>query len=91
MSRFGSNTGAAAPVIMPVAKPDGPKATPAQATVKAKDETKAFDLLDAKLRVHAKLIDELDLSALDKLDDGTMRQRGALLVGRDFLRRCRDG
>ena len=42
---------------------------------KVKKDDKAFDLLDAKLRVHAKLIDELDLSALDKMDDATMRQR----------------
>ncbi|MFN7177658.1 MAG: CpaF family protein, partial [Thermaurantiacus sp.] len=41
----------------------------------SKPASAAFDLLDAKLRVHAKLIDELDLSALEKLDDETMRRR----------------
>ena len=48
---------------------------------RAKPESAAFDLLDAKLRVHAKLIDELDLSALDKLDDETMRRRVRGIVG----------
>lgn len=75
MSRFGSRSAGSAPVIMPVVKPVDAKVPPVQALARAKDETKAFDLLDAKLRVHAMLIDELDLSALDKLDDATMRQR----------------
>ncbi|WP_341197569.1 CpaF family protein [Hyphomonas chukchiensis] len=75
MSRFGSST---APVT-PLAVPSTPAAETKPATMpavgKSKGDDKAFDLLDAKLRVHAKLIDELDLSALDKMDDATMRQR----------------
>lgn len=70
MSRFGFTSAAPkppeeAPAIAAPASPV-PRGVPEQA---------AFDLLDAKLRVHAKLIDELDLSALDKLDDDTMRRR----------------
>ena len=71
MSRFKSSTAAAAPLVMPSAKP----ADVAPVPVPVKGNPAGFDLLDAKLRVHAKLIDELDLSALEKLDDGTMRQR----------------
>lgn len=69
MSRFGFSSAAPKPPeAVPVAVAP---ASPAR----AKPEQAAFDLLDAKLRVHAKLIDELDLSALDKLDDDTMRRR----------------
>ena len=70
MSRFGFSSAAPKPAdAAPVAVAPPP---PAQ---RAKPEQSGFDLLDAKLRVHAKLIDELDLSALDKLDDETMRRR----------------
>ncbi|MFN4185320.1 MAG: CpaF family protein [Hyphomonas sp.] len=74
MSRFGFTSAVPkvpeavpAPAVQPVA--------PAVSTKQAQAEQASFDLLDAKLRVHAKLIDELDLSALDKLDDETMRRR----------------
>ena len=36
--------------------------------------------------MHAKLIDELDLSALDKMDDETMRRRVRGIIG-DILRK----
>ncbi|MBU1287640.1 MAG: CpaF family protein [Alphaproteobacteria bacterium] len=75
MSRFGSNATVTPPPVVPLATAAEPQAKVAPAPAKAKVEDKAFDLLDAKLRVHAKLIDELDLSALDKMDDATMRQR----------------
>lgn len=55
------------PMPQPAEKPIKPAPAP--------KESKAFDQLDAKLRIHAKLIDELDLSALDKLDDQTMQRR----------------
>tara|TARA_R110000803_G_scaffold114203_2_gene182666 strand:- start:1973 stop:3358 length:1386 start_codon:yes stop_codon:yes gene_type:complete len=73
MSRFKSNAAPAAPLVMPSMKPA--EAMPAAVPAKVKGASAGFDLLDAKLRVHAKLIDELDLSALEKLDDDTMRQR----------------
>ena len=73
MSRFGFSNAAAKPEPVnaaEVAEPTAPKPAPP-----APADTKAFDQLDAKLRIHAKLIDELDLSVLDKLDDETMRRR----------------
>ncbi|MFN3911161.1 CpaF family protein [Hyphomonas sp.] len=77
MSRFGfSPTAKAEPAATPAA-PQTSAAPPAR----VKAEAAAFDLLDAKLRVHAKLIDELDLSALDKLDDETMRRRVRGIIG----------
>ena len=73
MSRFGFTS--AAPKVPETAQTSA-EAAPAPSPRQRNDPVPAsFDLLDAKLRVHAKLIDELDLSALDKLDDETMRRR----------------
>lgn len=83
MSRFG----------LTPAKPKTPEAESVELKVSEEQSTpapanddKAFDLLDAKLRVHGKLIDELDLSALDKLDDDTMRRRVRNIVS-DIIRK----
>ena len=78
MSRFGFTSAAAkAPEVAPATP--APAAPPPPA--RGKPEAPAgFDLLDAKLRVHAKLIDELDLSALDKMDDDTMRRRVRAII-----------
>ena len=43
------------------------------------------NLLEVRLKLHSKLIDELDLSKLDKLDDGQMRREVRNLVG-DFAK-----
>ncbi|KCZ60124.1 CpaF family protein [Hyphomonas chukchiensis] len=75
MSRFGSSTAPVTPLVVPSTPAAETKPATMPAVGKSKGDDKAFDLLDAKLRVHAKLIDELDLSALDKMDDATMRQR----------------
>jgi pilus assembly protein CpaF len=75
MSRFG---------FSPAVKKDEQVApAPAAAPVpqRGKPEPAGFDMLEAKLRVHAKLIDELDLSALDKMDDETMRRRVRGIIG----------
>jgi pilus assembly protein CpaF len=75
MSRFG---------FSPAVKKDEQVApVPAAAPVpqRGKPEPAGFDMLEAKLRVHAKLIDELDLSALDKMDDETMRRRVRGIIG----------
>ncbi len=77
MSRFG---------FSPAVKKDepviaAPPVAGASSTIHVKPESAGFDLLDAKLRVHAKLIDELDLSALDKMDDETMRRRVRGIIG----------
>ena len=42
-------------------------------------------MLDMRLRLHARLIDEIDLSKLDKLDESEMRKQVRRLVG-DFAR-----
>ena len=42
-------------------------------------------LLDAKLRLHGRLIEEVDLSKLEKLDDGELRRQVRALVG-EFAR-----
>lgn len=75
MSRFSFNAAAPQPTA---ATPSLQSAPPPG---RMKPESAGFDLLDAKLRVHAKLIDELDLSALDKLDDETMRRRVRGIIG----------
>ena len=41
-------------------------------------------LLDARLKLHARLIDEIDLSKLDKLDEKEMRRQVRKLVGDGF-------
>ena len=43
------------------------------------------DMLDMRLRLHAKLIEEIDLSKLGELDEGEMRRQVRRLVG-DFAR-----
>ena len=77
MSRFG---------FTPAIKKEEPVAAAAPvagtaSNMRSKPESAGFDLLDAKLRVHAKLIDELDLSVLDKMDDETMRRRVRGIIG----------
>src|SRR5690349_10710318 len=42
-------------------------------------------MLDVKVRLHAKLIEEIDLAKLDKLDEGEMRRQVRRLTG-DFAR-----
>jgi pilus assembly protein CpaF len=43
------------------------------------------NLLDVRLKLHARLIDEIDLSKLDKLDETEMRRQVRMLVG-DFAK-----
>ena len=81
MSRFGfRRTADAEPepsfAPAPVAAPPPPAAA---------EPAPRHDLLDIRLRLHSRLIDELDLSKLDKLDDTQMRRQVRSLVG-DFAR-----
>lgn len=85
MSRFGSQGFAPRPVAPPAVVPQGLAPT-ATAPPRPRPEPAGFDLLDAKLRIHAKLIDELDLSALDKLDDETMKRRVRTIIS-DIIRK----
>ena len=75
-------------------KPEpAPEAAPAPAVVIA--ETPALgaashsdEQLDMRLRLHARLIEEIDLSKLGELDEGEMRRQVRRLVG-DFARDSR--
>jgi pilus assembly protein CpaF len=88
MSRFAAKT--IAPVI---ASPLAPKAEPSLAPPPAPPRETPVDaaffrddgLLDARIKLHGRLIDEIDLSKLDKLDEGEMRRQVRKLVG-DFAR-----
>lgn len=79
MGRFSSTSLAETPqapierasVSAPVQKP-APVAKPEPKEQAAK---KALGLLDAKIRVHNRLIDELDLSSLDKLGDADLKRQ----------------
>ncbi len=87
MGRF-SLRRAAAPVAVPVPAtpipaPAAPPSEPAAAPTKVHD-----DLLDMRLRLHARLIEEIDLSKLGELDEGEMRRQVRRLVG-DFARDSR--
>jgi pilus assembly protein CpaF len=63
------------PVLQALAK------QPTQEAIYFRDD----GLLDARLRLHARLIDEIDLSKLDKLDDTEMRRQVRKFVA-DFAR-----
>jgi pilus assembly protein CpaF len=73
---------APAPAPAPVA---APSAAPEPAPAPAQAPAPRDDLIDIRLKLHARLIDELDLSKLDKLDEATMRRQVRSLVG-DFAR-----
>lgn len=79
MGRFSLSRAPAAPAAM--AQPDPAQVQAlAQPTVAAKPEPKpkgpARDAsLDLRLRLHSRLIDELDLSKLDKLEEGELRRQ----------------
>jgi pilus assembly protein CpaF len=87
MSRF--NARQAPPPVQRSRTPPPP--APATAPVKeaAVASANAFfrddGLLDARLTIHARLIDEIDLSKLDKLDEKEMRRQVSSLVA-DFSR-----
>ena len=95
MSRFSlarrvEETIAAEPTPRPVAAPPEPRlAEPQPAEPNAPSPPPASspgdDLLDLRMRLHARLIDELDLSKLDKLSEAERRRQVRKLVG-DFAR-----
>ena len=72
---------AAAPEPAPKPKP----ATAPVAVAPAPKSAGREDLLDIRLRLHGRLIEELDLAKLDKLDEAEMRRQVRKLVG-DFAR-----
>lgn len=85
MGRFSSApiVSQALAVKAPVAEPAmvGPsEAAGPDANLKEKAAKHALGLLDAKIRVHNRLIDELDLSALDKLGDADLKRQVRSIV-----------
>ena len=62
MGRFGSSNAAPQPPVTDTYTPE--PSVPAQPKAPQPANDRGFDMLEAKLRVHAKLIDELDLSVL---------------------------
>ncbi len=83
MSRFSFNRQATAttepPVETPFSAAEAAEPPPVQAPP-VRD-----DMLDIRMRLHSRLIDELDLAKLDKLDEPEMRRQVRNLVG-DFAR-----
>jgi len=89
MNRFGARR-ASAPEPGPI--PITPAPAPQLETVTADKETLSDEaslqtdsMLDVRLKLHARLIDEIDLSKLDKLDEPEMRRQVRRLVG-DFAK-----
>ncbi|HVY35500.1 MAG TPA: CpaF family protein [Caulobacteraceae bacterium] len=88
MSRFSLKRALVEAPAAPVgAAPDAPAIMPAEPIAAPEPEPvgPANALLDAKLRLHSRLIEEVDLSKLDKLDDGELRRQVRALVG-EFAR-----
>jgi len=86
MSRFGAlrlkpaEPAAPAPVATAIAPAPAPKPPPEPRPAQVADP-----MLDIRLRLHGRMIDELDLSKLDSLDETQMRKQVRKLVG-DFAR-----
>ncbi len=87
MSRFGAlrlkpaGPDAPAPAVAMVAPEPAAKPKPTE----PKPAPVADPMLDIRLRLHGRMIDELDLSKLDSLDETQMRKQVRKLVG-DFAR-----
>ncbi len=85
MSRF-SFRRASEPEIEPVVQPTAAEPAPVVEPPPASSTQAERDtMLDTRLRLHSRLIDELDLSKLDRLEEGEMRRHVRSLVG-DFAR-----
>ncbi|MEW5685930.1 MAG: CpaF family protein [Pseudomonadota bacterium] len=85
MGRFSLARPAPAPTPQAAPQPQAAAAAqPAAPTAKAEPKARApaprDSHLDLRLRLHARLIDELDLSKLDKLDEGELRRQVLGLV-----------
>ena len=76
MNRFARAQPAPTPAPTPAVQPAPP---PEPRPAPAADQGRP-DPLDIKLRLHAKLIDEIDLSKLDKMEESEMRRQVKTLV-----------
>ena len=81
MSRFNLKSVDVSDVEAPrvEAAPAGPKAE-SNGNEGTADRKRTMGLLDAKIRVHNRLIDELDLSSLEKLNDADLKRQVRLIV-----------
>ena len=81
MSRFNLKTIDVADVDAPSAETKSVEAqAKSDAGGDAADRKRTMGLLDAKIRVHNRLIDELDLSSLEKLNDVDLKRQVRMIV-----------
>ena len=87
MNRFGARRAPApAPAPVPIAPaPRLETVTTDKETLSDGASLQTDNMLDVRLKLHARLIDEIDLSKLDKLDEPEMRRQVRRLVG-DFAK-----
>ena len=87
MSRFGAHKTQARPAApAPVDLSPQPEVVVAdKETLSDRAGLQTDSLLDVRLKLHARLIDEIDLTKLDKLDETEMRRQVRKLVG-DFAK-----
>ncbi len=83
MGRFSFNRAQSSPDTEVTASPE-PAAAPHARSDPASSSPES-QLLEVKLKLHTRLIDELDLSKLDKLGEGELRRQVLILVA-DFAR-----
>lgn len=75
MGRFTATLPSEAPASQAAAPTPAPKPVSAP-----KAPSREMQMLDAKLRIHARLIDELDLSAIERLDETQLRAQVRQIV-----------
>jgi len=86
MSRFGAlRLKPAEPAVPAPVAAVAPESAPKPKPAEPKPAQIADPMLDIRLRLHGRMIDELDLSKLDSLDETQMRKQVRKLVG-DFAR-----
>ena len=80
MGRFTSNSAIANPDPSAVQALPPSSAINSAPTSGPTERKRTMGLLDAKIRVHNRLIDELDLSSLEKLDDIDLKRQVRAIV-----------
>ena len=85
MSRFGARRVTAPAPVLVTPAPPLEAVTADKETLADGADLQTDNMLDVRLKLHARLIDEIDLSKLDKLDEPEMRRQVRKLVG-DFAK-----
>src|SRR3954453_13548555 len=67
-------------MVAELPKPDSPASEPTPSVSPLRDK-----LLDAKVRLHRRLIEEINLSAIEKVSEGEVRRQISALVGQYVL------